>query len=292
MDPITAMYVVMALHGLLYGMLLFLVASGLTLIYGMMGYLNLSHAFFMMLAIYFCSSILAITDNYWISILLAPILIGLLGMLFERLFFRNLESGDLGYIGQILPTLGVALVIMTMVGMFWGSKRPNVDIPAALEGFVFVNGLQYPIYRLFAIGLTFIIFIVLVLILFKTRLGLIVRAAVSDAGMVNALGVNSPLVFTSMFGIGTWMAGMAGVVAAPLFAVDSGFAYQWSLDTFVVVIVGGLGNVLGAFVFAIVFGELRAYGVLFFPRLVSPLMFLVMAAVLYFKPLGLFGKRQ
>jgi len=292
MSPITELYVAMALHGLLYGMLLFLVASGLTLIYGMMGYLNLSHAFFMMLAIYFCSTILSVTDNYWISILVAPFLVCLLGMLFERLFMKNFETGVLGYIMQILPTLGVALVIMTIVSMFWGSRRPIITIPAILSGFLSINGFQYPIYRYYAIGLTMVIFIILVLILFKTRLGLIVRAAVSDADMVNALGINSPLVFTAVFGIGTWMAGVAGVVAAPLFSVDSGFAYQWSLDTFVVVIVGGLGNVMGSFVFAIVFGELRAYGVLFFPRLVAILMFLIMAVVLYFKPLGLFGKRE
>jgi len=285
------MYVVMAMHGLLYGMLLFLVASGLTLIYGMMGYLNLSHAFFMMLAIYFCSTFLNITNNFWISIFLAPLSVALLGMLFERLFMRNLESGELGYIGQILPTLGGALVIMTLVGMFWGSDRPQVGIPSQLSGFISVNDFQYPVYRIFVIGLTVVILVILLLILFKTRLGLIVRAAVSDADMVNALGINNPLVFTVVFGIGTWMAGMAGVVAAPLFSIDAGFGYHWSLDAFVVVIVGGLGNVLGAFIFAIIFGELRAYGVLLFPRLVPILMFLLMAGVLYFKPMGLFGKR-
>ena len=291
MSPIAAMYVAQAIHGLVWGMLLFLVASGLTLIYGMMGFLNLSHAFFFMLAAYLSSTFLDITKNFWISLLLAPIAVGLFGMLTERFFLRNLEKTELGYIGQILPTLGVALIILTVVMIFWGFRHPVIKIPESLDGFVSIAGLNYPIYRLFILGLSSVILTVLTLILFKTRLGLIVRAAVSDAGMVSVLGINIPLIFTIVFGIGTWMAGVAGVAAAPMFAVDTGFGYQWSLEAFVVVIVGGLGSLPGAFLAALVFGELHSYGVQLISRLVPVLMFLVMVLVLIFKPIGLFGKR-
>jgi branched-chain amino acid transport system permease protein len=291
MSPVTALYVTQAIHGLVYGMLLFLVASGLTLIYGMMGFLNLSHAFFFMLAAYLCYAFLELTNNFWISLLIAPIIVGIIGMLIERLFLRNLDRGALGYIGQILPTLGVALLILTGVTLLWGSQQPVITIPQSLAGFTSIAGLKYPIYRLFIMGLSFVILAIMALILFKTRLGLIVRAAVSDADMVSVLGVKIPLVFTLVFGIGTWMAGVAGVAAAPMFAVNAGFGYQWSLEAFVVVIVGGLGSLLGAFVAALVFGELHSYGVQLIPRVVPVLMFLVMVLVLSFKPMGFFGKR-
>jgi branched-chain amino acid transport system permease protein len=292
MSPVAVLYVTQAINGLVYGMVLFLVASGLTLIYGMMGFMNLSHAFFFMLAAYFSSTFLEITNSFWISLLLAPIVVGIIGMLVERFFLRNLEHGPLGYIGQILPTLGVALLILTGVTIFWGSQQPGITIPKSLAGFTSFAGLNYPIYRLFVVGLSFVILVIMALILFKTRLGLIVRAAVSDAGMVSALGIKIPLVFTLVFGIGTWMAGVAGVAAAPLFAVNAMFGYKWSLEAFVVVIVGGLGSLLGAFVAALVFGELHSFGVQLIPRLVPVLMFLIMVLVLSFKPKGFFGKRE
>jgi branched-chain amino acid transport system permease protein len=257
-----------------------------------MGFLNLSHAFFFMLAAYLCYTFLEVTNNFWISLLIAPIIVGIIGMLVERLFLKNLDRGALGYIGQILPTLGVALLILTGVTIFWGSQQPGITIPESLTGFAYIAGLDYPIYRLFIMGLSFVILAIMALILFKTRLGLIVRAAVSDADMVSALGIKIPLVFTLVFGIGTWMAGVAGVAAAPMFAVNAGFAYQWSLEAFVVVIVGGLGSLLGAFVAALVFGELHSFGIQLIPRLVPVLMFLVMVLVLSFKPMGFFGKRE
>ncbi|MBL7175500.1 MAG: branched-chain amino acid ABC transporter permease [Desulfobacteraceae bacterium] len=292
MSPVTVLYVTQAIHGLVYGMLLFLVASGLTLIYGMMGFLNLSHAFFFMLAAYLSYTFLEITNNFWISLLIAPVIVGIIGMLVERFFLRNLDQGALGYIGQILPTLGVALLILTAVTLFWGSQQPGITIPKSLAGFTSIAGLNYPIYRLFIMCLSFVILAIMSLILFKTRLGLIVRAAVSDADMVSALGIKIPLVFTLVFGIGTWMAGVAGVAAAPMFAVNAGFGYQWSLEAFVVVIVGGLGSLLGAFVAALVFGELHSFGIQLIPRLVPVLMFLIMVLVLSFKPMGFFGKRE
>jgi branched-chain amino acid transport system permease protein len=232
------------------------------------------------------------TGSYWISLLLAPLAVAVIGMLVERLFLRNLEFGPLGYIGQILPTLGIALMLASGVAIFWQGKQLWVEIPELLNELVTISGLEYPAYRLFIIGLSFVILAIMGWILFRTRLGLITRAAVSDAAMVNALGVNIPLVFTLVFGIATWLAGVAGVVLTPLFLVTTGFAYMWALESLVVVVVGGLGSLPGAFAVALLLGQLHAFGVQLTPRLVPILMFLFMVLVLSFKPAGLLGKKM
>lgn len=291
MSPVVAMYVSQAIHGLAYGMLLFLVASGLTLVFGMMGILNLAHAAFFMLAAYFCFTFLQLTHSFWLSLLFAPILVGIIGVLVERFFLRKLEYGDLGHIGQILLTLGLSLIILHSVKAFWGTEPLVITIPQSLDGFVSFAGLKYPIYRLFIIALSFFILALLGFMLFTTRLGMIVRAAVSDADMVSALGINIPVIFTGVFGIGTWMAGVAGVAAAPMLSVFPGLADQMGMDAFVVVIVGGFGSLFGAFLAALLFGELNSFGVQFIPRLAPVLMFICMALVLSFRPSGFFGER-
>jgi branched-chain amino acid transport system permease protein len=167
-----------------------------------------------------------------------------------------------------------------------------VKIPRSLDGLISIAGLTYPIFRLFVIGLSIMILGFMALILFKTRLGKIVRAAVSDADMVSALGINTPLVFMLVFGIGTWLAGVAGAVAGPLLTVFPGMADQMGMDAFVVVVVGGFGSLFGAFIVALFLGELNAYGIQFIPRLAPVLMFAFMAIVLAFKPMGLFGERE
>jgi len=184
------------------------------------------------------------------------------------------------------------LVILEVVKLFWGTESLVIVIPETLNGLVSVGGIRYPIYRLFIIGLSIVILGLMALILFKTRLGKIVRAAVSDADMVSALGINMPLVFMLVFGIGTWLAGVAGGVAAPLLTVFPGMADQMGMDAFVVVVVGGLGSLFGAFVVSLMLGELNAYGVQFIPRIAPVLMFSFMAIVLSFKPTGFFGERE
>ena len=192
MSPVTAMYVAQAIHGLTYGMLLFLVASGLTLIFGMMGILNLAHASFFMLSAYFCYQVVAWTDSFWIALILAPLGTGVVGILVERFLLRKVQQYNLGHIGDLLLTLGISLVIAEGVKTIWGTESHQVVIPPSLEGLVSVAGLEYPIYRLFIIGLAAVILSALAFILFKTRLGMIIRAAVSDADMVSALGINMP----------------------------------------------------------------------------------------------------
>jgi branched-chain amino acid transport system permease protein len=290
MSPTTVLYVAQAIHGLAYGMLLFLVASGLTMIFGMMGILNIAHASFAMLSAYFCYQVLLMTENFWVALLVAPVIAGICGILTERFLLRTVHKQ--GHLAELLITVGIMMAILEIVKVGWGSESLVVRIPPSLSGLVQFAGLTYPVYRLFVIGLSIVILGFMALILFKTRLGKIVRAAVSDADMVSSLGINTPLVFMLVFGIGIWLAGVAGAVAGPLLTVFPGMADQLGMDAFVVVVVGGFGSLLGAFIVALFLGELNAYGIQFIPRLAPVLMFAFMAIVLAFKPMGLFGERE
>jgi len=290
MDPTTAMYVAQGMHGLAYGMLLFLVASGLTLIFGMMGILNLAHASFFMLSAYISYTVLHLTGNFWLALLLAPIATAMIGVMVERFLLRKVHA--FGHIGELILTVGVSLVILEGVKVGWGTENLALPPPKSLQGLVNIAGLEYPLYRLFIIGMALFLLIVLTTILYKTRLGMVVRAAVSDADMVNSLGINVPLVFMFVFGIGTWMAGVAGVAIAPILTVYPGLADQMGMDAFIVVVVGGFGSLGGAFLVSIICGLLNSYGIQFISSLAPVLMYIFMAIVLTIKPMGLFGERE
>ena len=167
-----------------------------------------------------------------------------------------------------------------------------MQVPEILQGMVNLGGLEYPIYRLFIIGMSLTVLVLMVLLLFKTRLGKIVRAAVSDRDMVNALGINIPLVFMLVFGVGCWLAGIAGVAIAPILTVFPGLADQVGMDAFIVVCTGGFGSLAGAFVVSIIFGLLSSYGVQFLSQLAPVLMVIFMAVVLAIRPNGLFGVKE
>ncbi|MBI9075701.1 MAG: branched-chain amino acid ABC transporter permease [Desulfatibacillum sp.] len=290
MNPATAMYIIQALHGLAYGMLLFLVASGLTLIFGMVGILNMAHASLFMLSAYLCYQVLAFTNSFWMSLFLAPLITACLGLLLERFFLRKVQAHGLGHIAELLLTMGISMVIAESVKSIWGTESLVISIPPSLDGLASFAGIHYPIYRLFIIGLSFCILALLVTVLYKTKLGKIIRATASDPGMVSILGINTPKVFAGVFALGAWMAGVAGVAAAPMLTVFPGLADQVGMDAFVVVVVGGLGSLLGAFVVSLTLGELNSFGVQFIPKLAPVLVFGFMAIVLSLKPNGFFGE--
>jgi branched-chain amino acid transport system permease protein len=290
MEATTAMYVAQGIHGLAYGMVLFLVASGLTLIFGMMGVLNLAHAAFFMLSAYFGYQVLAWTGSFWLALLFAPLFAAVLGVLMERFLLTKVHA--FGHMGELILTVGISFIVLDGVKAVWGTQSLPLGIPPILQGLVNIGGLQYPIYRLFIIGLALFILLIMALVLYKTRLGMVVRAAVSDAGMVDALGINVPLVFMFVFGAGTWMAGVAGVAIAPILTVYPGLADQMGMDAFIVVVVGGFGSLGGAFLVSIIGGLLSSYGVQFLSQYAALLMFVFMAVVLAIKPTGLFGERE
>jgi branched-chain amino acid transport system permease protein len=290
MDPTVSMYVSQGIHGITYGMVLFLIASGLTIIFGMMGILNMAHASFFMLSSYICYQVIVITGNFWAALLVAPVFTAFFGILVERVFIRRIQA--FGHLGQLILTMGIAQVILGLVKIFWGTESLPVSVPPILGGIINIHGLQYPIYRLFVIGLAIAVAVFMALLLYKTRLGKIVRAAVSDRGMVNALGINIPVVYMCVFGVGTWLAGVAGVVIAPILTVFPGLADQVGMDAFIVVVTGGFGSLAGAFIVSIIFGLISSYGVQFLSQLAPVLMVGFMALVLAFRPNGLFGVEE
>jgi len=290
MDPMTAMYVAQGLHGLAYGMILFLIASGLNVIFGMMGVLNLAHASFFMLSAYLGYQVAALTGNFWLALAFAPLGSALVGVAMERFLLRRVHA--FGHMGELILTVGVGSIVLAAVKSIWGTESLQLKMPALLSGRVSIAGLDYPVYRLFIIGLALVILAVMTLLLYRTRLGKIVRAAVSDAGMVNALGINIPLVFMLVFGVGVWMAGVAGVAIAPILTVFPGLADQVGMDAFIVVVTGGFGSLAGAFVVSLIFGLLSSYGVQFMSQLAPVLIVAFMAIVLAIRPHGLFGARE
>lgn len=290
LDATAAMYVSQGIHGLAYGMVLFLLASGLTLILGMMGVLNLAHTGFFMLAAYFGYQMVHWTGSYWAALAAAPFLASVFGILMERFLLKKVHS--YGPMAELILTMGVSLIILDGVKTVWGTQSLPLAPPENLQGLVNILGMQYPAYRLFIICLSILVLFIMAFILYRTRLGMIVRAAVSDAQMVSALGINVPLVFMLVFGIGTWMAGVAGVAIAPILTVSPGLAGQMGMDAFIVIIVGGFGSLGGAFLVSLICGLLSSYGVQFLPQYAGVLIFIFMAVVLAVKPEGLFGEKE
>ena len=289
MSATTFILISQGIHGISYGMLLFLVASGLSMIFGLMDILNLSHAYLFMLAAYFCYTIATMT-NFWVALIVAPVIIALIGMVLERYLIKKIHP--FGHIPEMVLTVGIGMILLEVVKSVWGTQSLMVGAPDLLKGFVPIGFLKYPNYRLFVIGFTIVVLVAMIQLFNKTRFGTIVRAATTNADMVGALGINVPLIFTLFFGFGTWLAGLAGVVVAPLLSVFPGLADQIGLDAFVVVVLGGLGSLWGAFVAAIMIGLLNAYGIQFIPTVAPLITFGLMVIVLSLKPTGLFGERQ
>jgi branched-chain amino acid transport system permease protein len=289
MEGIWSTIIIQGLHGLAYGMLLFLVASGLTLVFGMMSVLNLAHASFYMLGAYFSYQMLKWIGNFWIGLIICPILVAFLGILMERFLLRRVHAG--GHVQEFVLTAGLAFVIMESVKWIWGTEPLPVPIPAALSGSVMIMGSVYPVYRLFILFFSIGILGLMAYILLKTRLGITVRAAVSDRDMVSALGTNTPFVFMLVMGIGTWLAGVAGVIAGPFISTYPGMAGEILVDCFVVTVTGGLGSLMGAVLASFIIGQISSFGILLIPRFAIVFAILLMAVVLIIKPSGLFGEK-
>jgi branched-chain amino acid transport system permease protein len=275
---------------LAYAGLLFLVSAGLTLVFGMMNVLNFAHAAMYMLGAYFSYSLLQATDQFWLSLMVCPILLFVIGALIERFLLRRVHV--YGHLHELLLTFGLAYIITEVVKWAWGNFPLAVNIGGFLGDTVEVIGITYPVYRIFIFICAVFVGTMMALILYKTRLGIILRAAVNDSEMVNALGFNVPLVFMGVFAFGAALSGFAGVIAGPLLSTYPGMAHEILIDAFVVIVVGGFGSLGGAVVASLLIGELQSFGVLLFPKLSVALVYLLMAVVLIVKPSGLFGEKQ
>lgn len=282
--------VIQALHGLAYAMLLFLLASGLSLIFGLMDIVNLSHGSFFMLGGYLTLWALRHLESFWAAVLLVPLLVAGIGMLVEVPFLRPLYRR--GHLDQVLLTFGFAFVFGDVVRWIWGADIQLPRPPALLDGSVRIVGQPYPVYRLVVIAAGLAVAVGLWLFLERTRLGALLRAGVTNREMLSGLGINVGRVFSLVFGLGAGLAGLSGVIAGPILGMFIGVDFEVLILTLIVVVVGGLGTIGGAFWGSVLIGELETFGKALFPQFAMFLIFALMAVVLLVRPTGLLGLRD
>ncbi|MEM7532373.1 MAG: branched-chain amino acid ABC transporter permease [Chloroflexota bacterium] len=276
------------LNGLVSSMLLFIMAAGLSLIFGQMNVINLTHGAFYLIGSYIGYSMVNQLGSFWLALLVAPLAVGALGVLIERFLLRRFYGED-SHLKQVLLTFGIAIILADFMEWTWGATPLAIDPPELLGGTMPIFGVQFPIYRLSLIAFGIILAILLWLFLERTRIGAIVRAGVSDAAMVSGLGINIDRVFTGIFVFGTMLAALAGVIGAPIFSVYIGLDFEILILTMVVVVLGGLGTLKGAFWGAVIIGLADTFGKALIPQFSLFIIFAVMAVVLLIRPSGLFG---
>jgi branched-chain amino acid transport system permease protein len=277
-------------NGLSYGLLLFMITSGLALIFGIMGVLNLAHGSIYLLGAYIALSISNNTaSNFWIALVLAPLLVAVVSLILEVGLLR--PTYHLGHLSQVLLTLGLAYIFHDLVHVIWGSDIHMIAPPEQLSGSIEINGYVFPMYRIAVMGFGFLVAIFLWFLQEKTRWGAIIRAGISNKEMVSGLGINIKLVFTLLFALGGLLAGIGGVVSGPILGLYPGMEFQILILALVVLVVGGLGSIAGTFVASILIGLVDTFGKVLFPEFSLFILFGLMALVLIFKPNGLLGKK-
>jgi branched-chain amino acid transport system permease protein len=280
-------FVAQLLNGLVYGVLLFLIAAGLSLIFGLMNVVSLAHGSFFMLGAYFGLSIFRITGSFWWALVLAPIPVIALGVLMELLFLRPLYRR--GHLDQVLLTFGFTFVFLDIVQTLWGRTVLRLPVPDALQGTVQIGLGVFSAYRLCLIGFGFAIALLLWLFLERSRIGAKVRAGVDNAVMAAGLGANIPALFTGIFGLGVALAALGGIAAAPVIGLYPGMDSEILIPAFIVIVIGGMGSLRGAFVGSLLIGIADTFGKAYFQSIALFLIYLAMTAVLLIRPQGLFG---
>jgi branched-chain amino acid transport system permease protein len=291
-------FLVQALNGISYGLLLFMLSSGLTLVFSLMGVLNFAHASFYMLGAYFAFQV-STRIGFWPALVLAPLAVGALGMLVERFGLRKVHR--YGHVAELLFTFGLAYLIDEAVHLIWGRSAVDYRVPPELDGPLFtIFTTQYPIYRGFMMLVSVAMLVSIWLALTRTRIGLVIQAALTHPQTVEALGHNVPRVFMLVFGGGAALAGLAGVIGGNAFVTEPGMAASVGPIIFVIVVVGGMGSLAGAFVASVLIGCLQTFAVeldwgffgLKLSQLAPVLPYLLMVLLLIFRPKGLMGTRE
>ncbi len=282
-------FLIQTLNGIQYGFLLFLVASGLTLIFGIMGIINLAHGAFYMLGAYICYWLFDFTGELFSAILIGIVIMVGVGYLIERLAISQLYKRN--HLYQLLLTYGLILIFDELQKIFWGADFYSVPVPEALSGGIALTETQdYPIYRLFISLVCMIIAAGLYLLINKTRFGMMIRAGASNREMTQTLGIDIGRLFAIVFSMGTALAAFSGMIGSPLSSVFPGMGDEILIISFVVVVIGGIGSVKGAFVGAMIIGLADTFGTVLLPNFASVAVYAVMALILLWRPQGLFGK--
>ena len=282
---------IQVMSGLSVGMFLFLVSVGMSLIFGVTRIVNLAHGSFYMVGAYLMVTLVELLPehalSFWGALVLAPFGVAALGGVIEMTLLRRIYHRD--PLLQLILTFGLILVIGTLVLLAWGPDNKSVSRPEALAGSVRVFGQPFPSYYLVVLALAPVVAVGLWLIFYRTRWGMLIRAATVDREMLGALGVDVATLYTQVFLFGSWLAGLGGALSAPTVAVALGMDGDVLTTAFVVVVIGGLGSFAGTFISALLVGELQSFGILIFPSVSIVLLFLIMAVVLIVRPWGLLG---
>ncbi|MGE3541060.1 MAG: branched-chain amino acid ABC transporter permease [Candidatus Tectimicrobiota bacterium] len=281
-------------NGITIAMAIYLIASGLSLVFGVLGVLNFAHGSLYMCGAFFLLTLMQVLgeapSSFWVGLLLVPFLVAGLGLLLEMLFLRPLYRTDPLY--QLLLTYALVLIMSDLARVLWGAEHQAVARPPGFEGAVQLLGYPFPRYQIgIVLPCSLLTMLALSLGLKHTRLGRLVRAATQDREMLDALGINVRWLYSGVFALGAWLAGLGGVIAAPLGAIYPGMDLEIILDTFIVVVIGGLGSLPGTALGALIFGLLRSFGILLLPQYESLIIFVLMAVVLTLRPQGLMGTR-
>jgi branched-chain amino acid transport system permease protein len=301
------LFIIQILNGLQFGVLLFLIAAGLTLVFGVMDFINLAHGVQYMLGAYLAVMFYTLTGSFLAALILALAAALAFGLLLEFTVFRHLYERD--HLEQVIATFGIILFLNQGVKVVWGAAPLSLPIPELLSGTVTISpGILYPVWRLAIIGSGLAVALLLYLLVSKTRVGMLVRAGATHARIVSALGVDIRRLFMIVFGFGTMLAAFAGVMIAPILSVEPGMGDSVLILAFVVIVIGGIGSMRGAFIAALLIGLVDTLGRSFSidilrlimppspartvgPAIASMLIYVLMALVLYFRPAGLFPAR-
>ena len=288
MDTVASI-LIQLLNSLQYGLLLFLVASGLTLIFGIMGIINLAHGSFYMVGAYLAWSLASMTGNLFVAIVLGIALSVVLGLALEWLLIRRFYHRD--HLYQVLLTYGLILVFEELRSIIWGDDVQGVQVPEILSASIpLTDTLSYPVYRLMMSAVCLLVALGMYLLIRRTRLGMMIRAGAHSRELVETLGINVRLLFQVVFALGVALASFAGMLAAPVSSVYPGMGNQVLIICFVVVVIGGIGSIRGALVAALLIGFAETFGQVFVPQLAGMMVYLLMALVLVLRPEGLFGR--
>ncbi|MBM3398093.1 MAG: branched-chain amino acid ABC transporter permease [Betaproteobacteria bacterium] len=280
-------FLIQLLNSVQYGLLLFMLAAGLTLIFGIMGVVNLAHGSFYMLGAYMAWSLAAQLGSFTLAILVGTALSVAFGLLIERLLFRYFYHRD--HLDQVLLTFGLIYVFEELRSMIWGDDVHGLPVPELLAASIpLTDNLSYPVYRLFMSGVCLVLALGLYLLISRTRLGMKIRAGAFNREMTESLGVNIQLIHSVVFALGIGLASIAGMIAAPVSSVYPNMGSQVLIMCFVVVVIGGIGSVRGALIAALLVGLVDTFGKVLLPQASGMLVYVLMAAVLLYKPEGLF----
>lgn len=288
MDPGTL--IAQFISGLSVAMLIFLVASGLTLIFGVVNVFNFAHGSFYLLGTYFAYQVVQMFGNFWVGLAVGVLGAGIMGMVMEYFFLRRIYGRAQEGPFQILLTYSFILILDDAVKYIWGSEYKTLSKPEALMGAIKLGPVVVPSYTIFIIIVGLAVVLLAWYILMKTDIGKMVRASSLDREMLGLLGSNVPFMMTAVFGVATALGGLAGAIAAPLRTVTPGAGVEVIIDSLIVVVIGGFGNFWGALLGALIIGEVLSFGILWMPELATVLTFIVMIAVLIVKPEGLLSK--